>query len=780
MTDREQEYQKAMNQGHSAAWEQDWERAATFYRQALQVFPEQPQALSNLGLALFELQEYEDSLRCYLKAVKATPDDPVPVEKVAQLYERLGNLERAQQVGLHAAELYLKNREVKKAIENWNRVLRLNPENLHAHARMALIMEHLGNKQQAVNEYLMVASLYQHANELDKATAAVNRALQIIPNSPEAHQALTMLRDFKLLPKPEISRGRTDSARAVPLQQEEAGIPTEQGNQLDPITEARQKALTVLASMLFDVADDEGAEQVSRRGLQAMMRGTGGLRQKKEMDRSRILLHLSQVVDLQSHGDMMKAADELERAMNAGLDHPAAYYDLGLLRIQSDQQESAIRSLQYAVSHPDFALGARLLLGRAFQYLGRTKEAAVEYLEALKLADSEMVSEKYTDDLRQLYEPIIEAQSQVADSEILGQLCDNVANLLIRPDWRDHIRRARMQLPSQVNGGPPIPLAEILIQTRSSQVVESLTKIFELEKQGFLRSAMEESYLALQYAPTYLPLHAHMAELLLNEGQLQDAISKFIVVALTYSARGEPRRAIDLYRRIVQLAPMELNSRSRLIDQLVALDKVDEALAQYVSFADVYYSQADLEMARKTFNEALKLAQQPSANRSWRVKILHRMADIDLQSLDWRQALRIFEQIRTMQPEDTKARMGLIGLNLKLGQETQAMVELDNYLSYLISSGKADEAIRFMENLVEEEPGRPHIRRRLADLYRKAGRIPDAISQLDAAGEMLLDKGDRSSAIQVIETILAMNPKNSSEYQDLLAQIKRGGKATAG
>ncbi len=493
MTDREQAFQKAMNQGHSAAWEQDWQHAATYYRQALEVIPDHPQALSNLGLAFYELQEYEESLRCYLKAVKATPDDPVPVEKVAQLYERLGNLERAQQVGLHGAELYLKNREVKKAIENWNRVLRLNPENLHAHSRMALIMEHLGNKQQAVNEYLMVASLYQGANEQEKAVAAVNRALQIIPNSPEARQALTMLRDFKPLPRPVISRSRTETARVIPIETEEASVSADSGNQLDPIAEARQKALTVLASMLFDVADDEGAEQVSRRGLQSMMRGTGSLRQKKQMDRSRILLHLSQVVDLQSHGDMMKAADELERAMDAGLDHPAAYYDLGLLRIQSDQQENAIRSLQYAVSHPDFALGARLLLGRAFQYLGRTREAAVEYMEALKLADSAMVPDQYTDDLRQLYEPLIEAQSQIEDGDVLGQLCDNVADLLIRPDWRDHIRRARMQLPSQVNGGPPIPLAEILIQTRSSQVVESLTKIFELEKEGFLRSAMEES-----------------------------------------------------------------------------------------------------------------------------------------------------------------------------------------------------------------------------------------------------------------------------------------------
>ncbi len=776
MADHEQAFQKAMNQAHSAAWDQDWERASDFYRQALAEIPDHPQALSNLGLALFELQDYEESLRCYLKVVKALPEDPVPVEKVAQLYERLGNLERAQQVALHAAELYLKNRDVKKAIENWNRVLRLNPDNLHAHSRLALIMEHLGNKPQAVNEYLVVASLYQQANEQEKAVRAVNRALQITPDNQDARRALTMLRDFKPLPRPARPGSGLETARVVPTRRDEYVSVESQEDWLDPVAEARQKALTVLASMLFDVADDEGAEQVSRRGLQAIMRGTGSLRPQKQMDRSRILLHLSQMVDLQSHGESEKAADELERAMNAGLDHPAVYYDLGLLRAQSNRTESAIRYLQYAVSHPDYALGARLLLGQAFQNLGRTKEAAIEYLEALKLADSAMVAEHQMDDLRQLYEPLIEAQSQVEDPEALGQLCDNIADLLMRPDWRDHIRRARMQLPSQVNGGPPIPLAEVLLQTRSSRVVESLTRIFELERGGYLRSSMEESFLALQYAPTYLPLHAYMGELLLKQGQLTEAISKFVVVALTYSARGEPRRAIDLYRRIVQLAPMDLNSRSRLIDQLVALDKVDDALAEYMGFADVYYSLADLDMARKTFNEALKLAQQPNIDRSWRVKILHRIADIDLQSLDWRQALHIFEQIRTMQPDDAKARSGLIELNFKLGQETQAMVELDNFLSYLVSSGKVEEASQFLESLIREEPNRPHVRRRLAELYRKTGHTADAITQLDAAGELLLDQGDRSGAVQVIETILAMKPENSGDYEDLLAQIKRGDK----
>ena len=36
MTEHEDAFQQAMNQGHSAAWDQRWDRAAHFYRLALQ------------------------------------------------------------------------------------------------------------------------------------------------------------------------------------------------------------------------------------------------------------------------------------------------------------------------------------------------------------------------------------------------------------------------------------------------------------------------------------------------------------------------------------------------------------------------------------------------------------------------------------------------------------------------------------------------------------------------------------------------------------------------
>ena len=85
MPERDEVFQKAMNDGHSAAWDQEWGKAAAAYRKALQVFPDHPKALNSLGLALYQLGSFEEALQIYLNVARRSPDDPVPLEKVAQL-----------------------------------------------------------------------------------------------------------------------------------------------------------------------------------------------------------------------------------------------------------------------------------------------------------------------------------------------------------------------------------------------------------------------------------------------------------------------------------------------------------------------------------------------------------------------------------------------------------------------------------------------------------------------------------------------------------------------
>ncbi len=263
-----------------------------------------------------------------------------------------------------------------------------------------------------------------------------------------------------------------------------------------------------------------------------------------------------------------------------------------------------------------------------------------------------------------------------------------------------------------------------------------------------------------------------VGDLLIQEGRTQDAIAKYTVVAEAYSARGEANQAVALLRRIVQVAPMDLAVRTRLIDQLAARGLVDEAVGEYIDLADIYYRLAELDMARKTYTTALRMAQQGGANRAWSVKLMRRMADIDMQRLDWRQALRIFEQLRTLEPDDITIRKNLIDLNIRLTQLPQATTELDSILAHLHKSGRRKEAIPFLEDLVNEYPKQGLLRRALAGEYRQAELTRDAVAQLDALGELLLNAGDREGAVQTIEAIMAMNPPNMSDYKTLLAKIR--------
>lgn len=774
MAGQQDQFQQSMNQGHSAAWDQMWDRAANFYRQALEIYPDHPQALTNLGLALIQLQDYEEALNCYQRVASIRPNDPLPVEKVAQMYERMGDLDRASQASLRAAEMYLKKRDVQKAIENWERVTRLNPENIQAYSRLALVYERIGDKNKAVSAYLALASLFQNEGDITKATSAANRALSIKPDSVEVASALASLKANKPLPKPKRPRGGTAPLRMAQVRQLEApseASPVEYG--LDPIAQARQKALTVLAGVLFEGIEKE-QEDTGRRDLQSIVAGGSISSRQSSSDHARVVLHLSQVVDLQTQGDTNQAAAELERAMEFGLEHPAANFDLGYLYAQIGRRESAIRQLQHAVKHIDFSMGARLLLADLYHQKGDLRAAATEYLEALKLADVQMVPGEQANDLRQLYEPIIDAQRQMDNLEAHEQLCNNIRDLLIRPDWRDQMLSARAQLPKRPGiAAPPMPLAELLTQAHSGKVIETLSYIYRLADEGKLRSAMEEAFYAIDYAPTYLPLHSYMGDMLVQQGDIQQAVAKYLSIATIYSSRGESVQAIDIYRKITNLSPMDLTARTRLIDHLVAAGQTEDAINEYMKLAEMYYNLADLNMSRNTYTDALRMAQQVQAPRASRVRILHHMADIDLQSLDWRQALRIFEQIRTLQPDDTKARTSLVELNFRLGREDQAISELDNYMTYLRDNHQDQVALEFLEELVEEHPKSIPTRRRLAAMYQQLGRKEEAVTELDSVGEILIEAGDRNAAIQVIKMILELQPANQADYQRLIEQLKR-------
>jgi len=228
-----------------------------------------------------------------------------------------------------------------------------------------------------------------------------------------------------------------------------------------------------------------------------------------------------------------------------------------------------------------------------------------------------------------------------------------------------------------------------------------------------------------------------------------------------------------MLRRVVTMSPMDLDARSGLIDQIIARGESESVIDEYIKLAEVHYSMAELLDARKTYTRALRYAKQSGASPAWRVRVLHRIADIDVQSLNWRQALTIYEQIAVLQPDDTRAFNKLIDLNFRLGERSQALARMNQFIAYMNIEGRGNDIIEFMENLVSERPQQAMIRWRLAEQYQKAGRTSEAVKQLDTVGEILLDAGDRKGAIDAIQMIVTLNPPEADKYKQLLERIRQ-------
>jgi tetratricopeptide (TPR) repeat protein len=532
-------------------------------------------------------------------------------------------------------------------------------------------------------------------------------------------------------------------------------------------------ALSMLAGMLFEESSEEQeeGEALELATMESMSDRLGQI--SRSSGRAKKLKALGQAIDLQTRGNVRQAAKEFQQAINAGVEHPAAHYVLGLLLKELHDFDAARQHLMVAVGHPELALGSNLALGRIHRTQGNLAEAARYLLQALRYADTLSVSEAQSAQLNELYDTILATQNE-GDKEDLSRIVENTLNFLTGPEWLHRVRKAREQLDDQATGPSVVPIAEMLTVARTDRVVQALERIDDLVTKGLLVSAMEEALLGLEFAPNYLGLHLRIAEILLQSGKKDSGLTKLAAIAETHRVRGETIQATKIYTRMLHLSPVDINARRRLIDLLARQDRIEEALKQYLELADIYRQMAEIDSARRTLADALQQAEMSAVDRSWTVRILHGLGNIDLSRLDWRKALLVFEQINTLDPHDDDARFRVIDLHLRLGQDEEAARALDVYLQQLVDQSRGDRIVELLEDLAREYPGRQVLHRRLAEAYKAVGRKADAIAQYDALGEIQLDAGQVREAIRTIHTIIDLEPPDVEGYRQLLHNLESG------
>jgi len=747
-------YETSMRRAESLVRGAEWANAISAYNEALSEYPEDLVALTGLGLAYIETDQPGKALSAYRRAASLAPDNPKVVAYFAQALVRLGRWSEAASIYVQAANACVRLEDNAAALELLHKAALMDPQSLSAHRGLADVYRRQGETRKAAWQHLILTRVLERQRQHVQALRHCTTAAELDPNNREAKMLLDALHEGGDLPdgptarlQPDAEGRRTLESFVVfeDIELETVAMLSDWGRS-SPADMARERALAEMAEAVFAGDADPHAMQGN--------------------------LLLGQGADFQARGMEDRAIASYREAIRRGSETPTVHFVLGLLYRGKKEYARAVEHLGRGLSAPKLALGARFAIGESYYAWGKAAVALEHLLEVLHQIDAHTVPTSQKSALATAYARISQDYISQGESADVRRFAQSILAFLSKKGWGEQVVEMRKQLNSLAAGGILVTLAEALAEPRAEVVTTALSQIQEYLERNLYFTALEECYWAIHQTPYFLPLHLYMADVLIAKGQIEAAVGKYVVTAETYQSRSEIVRAIAVYGRAVEIAPMDVEVREKLIDLMLSERQIDQAVEQYLALADVYYQLAQVDRALAKLDDALTYVNQGDPVHQWPSKVLHRVGDIHAQRLDWRQAIRAYRRIKNVNPEDAKARSALVDLYFKSGQRDQALKELDELLDLHKAHGKSAQLVETLRDALHSRPDDLDLHMRLARVYHDQGRKEEAISELDAIGELQLGMGMTQAAQRTIQAIIRLGPDNVDGYRQLLAQLQ--------
>ncbi len=759
-------YEKALQEGHNHAWDGRWAEAAAAYRRALAEFPHDLLALTSLGQACLNLRRYEEALACYQAARQQSPDDLALVDKIAEIQAALGRLDEAIATSLALAERCLDVGDRASAIATWRRIIEWQPTNAEARRRLSEAYAASGSRRDmdaAIQEALALVRVYRGRGEVQLALQECERALSLDPAHAEAR---ALLEDLRL----EALESGIVSVSAV----------TRRGS---PLRQAAQDAMARLAEQVFEPSTMAAAQM----DLSALEGGPTEGRGAMRLSPQQLNALIGQAIDFQARDMIKEAIRRYEEALQGGAQQVEVRLNLGILYLRQGQWAQAVAALTRVADDPHYALASHFALGQAYQAQGALDQALRHFVEALKIVDLRNVDGPAAQQLAQLYDGLAESYATSIAPEEATAFCQSLADFLNSEDWEERIIDARQRANALAVGGQTGTLAEFFMVPSYQVVMEAIALSQEYLSRGHLVAAVDQCYRVIEHAPGYLPIHRRLAELLVRQGRLREAVEKYDMLARTYEVRREPAQAIQVYQDALAIVPDDLTMRARLTALLHKEGRYEEAIQQYLDTAAIYLRTLQVDEAVDAYAQALKLAPRTRDARGWGVRLYRAIADAYASRVDWNRAIAALIQAKKLAADDQRdeIRRQLGELYMKQGRPDLARTELAGLVSPVeevaaptaaIPSREelwADDALERLRVMVRRRPNDLAARQALAQAYAARGLRSEAVAELDKLGELQLDQGLFQEAQQTIEAIIALEPPNVDAYRQLLSQLRQ-------
>ncbi len=282
---------------------------------------------------------------------------------------------------------------------------------------------------------------------------------------------------------------------------------------------------------------------------------------------------------------------------------------------------------------------------------------------------------------------------------------------------------------------------------RNDEAVKVFGRIADhYSKDGFFLKAIAIYKKINKLDPSKLEVYAKLADLYAKQGLAMEAKSQYQVLADYYLKHGEPGNALGIYKKISELDPNSINVHVKLADLYAQSGQPAEALKEYDRVGRMLLKRGMLDEAVQVFKKALK-------NDPRNTELVDSLVTALLEAKDYENARQIVETA-------LEANRDNVRLLAMLGK-------------ILVGKGDFAGARSTLERALSADPNEPSVREALGELHLRQSDADHALEVMVPLVEKAMGRGERNSAIELLNRILRVDSGHTPTLDRLVAAYQR-------
>ncbi|HPB29895.1 MAG TPA: tetratricopeptide repeat protein [Candidatus Sumerlaeota bacterium] len=639
--------------------------------------------------------------------IDLAPKDCILRERVAELFLKHDIPELAARQFIEISSLKKTEQKYEEVIIFADKTLAINNRSTEARENRIESFLKLDRRKDAYDELKILSDIYTDLGYLDKARDAYTLMVDLMPDDPLPRQKLVTLYTLTNNHEEQISALRGLAELFVKLDRTEEAVESYKAilDVKPDDTRARMRYIDLYARIgpEMELVDDylKLIEIFCKHGARA--------------EATRIYEKLAQI----SPYDPEIKEKFIKYLVSNGEDHRAfeEMLSLSTIYVENGQFRKATSVLGQAVKIAPDDPSVHVKLAEAYVLMNARGMAVQEYMKAAELFE--------------------QSGNEESTLQIFAK------TILIDPQNLD-ARRSY--------------IARLVNASKTEEALNQQKKLADLYIDRGLLDLAENVYRdIIDMDPENIEIWNFLIQTHLQIGLEEDLLDDYQTLGDIYLARGAVKDALQQYKKIVEIDPINVDARRRYIDAYLQIGLENDLVDDYLQLADALVEKGDVDEAVAIYSHVTSLdPENPLAMQKLsQTRALHAKTSASgTKSSNGKK--------KTPHPPAAPAPAAPAA--------TAAKPESPREPSATQTSSYQD-TIDNYKNILSVNPSNANIRCKLAEIYMQMGKNEEAMNEWDKASETFIFKGELDKGITLCEKILEHRPSDAAVRERLSRAI---------